>query len=209
MPVVAATIEPGLHPGCPGQRPGTFINDPDFRSRTGPAIHRRPHLQRSGIRNPAGERIGLVGPNGAGKTTLMQILAGLDQADYGRLFVRPGIRVSLLRQEIEFSPGQDSDRSRQIRAGLALGPPARARGSRPGARRSRGRQRPEAPPSSVTTRSTARSNIRMHTASIIASRKSLPASASARPNSSDARRLSPVASSRGSCSPNCSSKART
>jgi ATP-binding cassette subfamily F protein 3 len=54
----------------------------------------------------AGERIGLVGANGAGKTTLMQILAGLDQADYGRLFVRPGIRVSLLRQEIEFEPAQ-------------------------------------------------------------------------------------------------------
>jgi ATP-binding cassette, subfamily F, member 3 len=54
----------------------------------------------------AGERIGLVGPNGAGKTTLMQILAGVDQADYGRLFVRPGIRVSFLRQEIDFGPEQ-------------------------------------------------------------------------------------------------------
>src|ERR1700677_114490 len=53
-----------------------------------------------------GERIGLVGPNGAGKTTLMQILAGRDQADYGNLFVRPGIRVSLLRQEPDFPPGQ-------------------------------------------------------------------------------------------------------
>jgi ATP-binding cassette subfamily F protein 3 len=54
----------------------------------------------------AGERIGLVGPNGAGKTTLIQILAGLDQPDYGRLFVRPGIRVSLLRQEAAFKPGE-------------------------------------------------------------------------------------------------------
>src|SRR5262245_10395386 len=54
----------------------------------------------------AGERIGLVGPNGAGKTTLIQILAGHDQADYGDLFVRPGIRVSLLRQEPDFPPGQ-------------------------------------------------------------------------------------------------------
>jgi ATP-binding cassette, subfamily F, member 3 len=52
----------------------------------------------------AGERIGLVGPNGAGKTTLIQILASLDQPDYGRLFVRPGIRVSLLRQEASFTP---------------------------------------------------------------------------------------------------------
>jgi ATP-binding cassette subfamily F protein 3 len=54
----------------------------------------------------AGERIGLVGPNGAGKTTLIQILAGLDQADYGQLFVRPGIRVSLLKQEAIFQPGE-------------------------------------------------------------------------------------------------------
>ena len=54
----------------------------------------------------AGERIGLVGPNGAGKTTLMRILAGGDQPDYGNLFVRPGIRVSLLRQEPDFPPDQ-------------------------------------------------------------------------------------------------------
>src|SRR5262245_14313687 len=54
----------------------------------------------------AGERIGLVGPNGAGKTTLIQILAGADQPDYGQLFVRPGIRVSLLKQETALEPGQ-------------------------------------------------------------------------------------------------------
>jgi ATP-binding cassette subfamily F protein 3 len=51
----------------------------------------------------AGERIGLVGPNGAGKTTLLKLLALADQPDYGRLNVRPGIRVSLLRQEPDFS----------------------------------------------------------------------------------------------------------
>jgi ATP-binding cassette subfamily F protein 3 len=54
----------------------------------------------------AGERIGLVGPNGTGKTTLIQLLAGRDQPDYGRLFVRPGVRVSLLRQEHSFQPGE-------------------------------------------------------------------------------------------------------
>jgi ATP-binding cassette subfamily F protein 3 len=53
----------------------------------------------------AGERIGLVGPNGAGKTTLMQLLAGNDKPDYGDLYVRPGIRVSLLRQQPDFEPG--------------------------------------------------------------------------------------------------------
>jgi ATP-binding cassette subfamily F protein 3 len=53
----------------------------------------------------SGERIGLVGPNGAGKTTLMRILARLDQPDYGSLYVRPSIRVSLLVQEPDFDPG--------------------------------------------------------------------------------------------------------
>jgi ATP-binding cassette subfamily F protein 3 len=54
----------------------------------------------------AGERIGLVGPNGAGKTTLMRLLAGLDQPEYGHLHVRAGIKVSLLRQEPDFSTDQ-------------------------------------------------------------------------------------------------------
>jgi ATP-binding cassette, subfamily F, member 3 len=65
----------------------------------------------------AGERIGLVGPNGAGKTTLMRILARTDQADYGQLYVRPGIRVSLLRQEPDFSP--DETLMAVARSGLA------------------------------------------------------------------------------------------
>ena len=65
----------------------------------------------------AGERIGLVGPNGAGKTTLMQILAGSDQPDYGNLFVRPGIRVSLLRQEPDFAP--DETMIDVVKSGLA------------------------------------------------------------------------------------------
>ena len=52
----------------------------------------------------AGERIGLVGPNGAGKTTLMRLLAREDQADYGSLHIRPGIKVSLLRQHNEPVP---------------------------------------------------------------------------------------------------------
>ena len=51
----------------------------------------------------AGERIGLVGPNGAGKTTLMKLLAGEDKPEYGHLHVRPGVRVSLLRQQPDFS----------------------------------------------------------------------------------------------------------
>ncbi len=54
----------------------------------------------------AGERIGLVGPNGAGKTTLMNLISGLDQPDYGTLNIRPGIRVSLLKQQPDFDADQ-------------------------------------------------------------------------------------------------------
>ncbi|WP_152052835.1 ABC-F family ATP-binding cassette domain-containing protein [Tautonia marina] len=54
----------------------------------------------------AGERIGLVGPNGAGKTTLMRLLAGIDQPDMGRLNIRQGIRVSLLKQQPDFDPNK-------------------------------------------------------------------------------------------------------
>src|SRR5262245_55745776 len=54
----------------------------------------------------AGERIGLVGPNGAGKTTLMRLLARADQPDYGDLYIRPGIKVSLLKQQPEFAPDE-------------------------------------------------------------------------------------------------------
>ena len=65
----------------------------------------------------AGERIGLVGPNGAGKTTLMQLLAGNDKPDYGDLYVRPGIRVILLRQEPDFAP--DETMIDVVKSGLA------------------------------------------------------------------------------------------
>ena len=65
----------------------------------------------------AGERIGLVGPNGAGKTTLMRLLARLDQPEYGDLYVRPGIKVGLLRQEPDF--GTQETLMSVARSGLA------------------------------------------------------------------------------------------
>ncbi len=51
-----------------------------------------------------GERVGLVGPNGVGKTTLLKVLTGQDKPDYGQLYVRPGVQVSLLRQQPDFGP---------------------------------------------------------------------------------------------------------
>jgi ATP-binding cassette subfamily F protein 3 len=47
------------------------------------------------------DRIGLVGPNGAGKTTLLRIVAGAEPADAGRVATPKGVRVGLLRQEID------------------------------------------------------------------------------------------------------------
>ena len=65
----------------------------------------------------AGERIGLVGPNGAGKTTLMKLVSGDDAPDYGSMYRRPGVRVSLLRQHPEFT--SDETLLSVARSGLA------------------------------------------------------------------------------------------
>lgn len=51
-----------------------------------------------------GQRVGLVGPNGVGKTTLLKVLNGQNKPDYGQLYVRPGVQVSLLRQQPDFGP---------------------------------------------------------------------------------------------------------
>lgn len=49
-----------------------------------------------------GDKIGLVGPNGCGKTTLMRILAGLENADSGKVSQTfPGLRVGYLAQGFE------------------------------------------------------------------------------------------------------------
>jgi len=49
----------------------------------------------------AGDRIGLVGPNGAGKTTLLRIAAGDEAAEAGTRAVARGVRIGMLRQEID------------------------------------------------------------------------------------------------------------
>ena len=50
-----------------------------------------------------GERVSLVGRNGSGKSTLLKIVAGSVEPDRGSVFVQPGILVSYLPQEPDFS----------------------------------------------------------------------------------------------------------
>ena len=45
------------------------------------------------------DRLALVGPNGAGKTTLLNIIAGLDDADDGRVLFAKGAQAGYLEQE--------------------------------------------------------------------------------------------------------------
>ncbi len=49
----------------------------------------------------AGDRLGLIGPNGAGKSTLLHMAAGLEAPDAGARAAPRGVRVALLRQEID------------------------------------------------------------------------------------------------------------
>ncbi len=49
----------------------------------------------------ARDRVGLVGPNGAGKSTLLRGLAELEPQDNGHVSKPRGVRVALLRQEMD------------------------------------------------------------------------------------------------------------
>ena len=53
----------------------------------------------------AGERVGLIGHNGAGKSSFLRILAGLEQADDGRMQMQQGLRVTYVAQEPVFADG--------------------------------------------------------------------------------------------------------
>src|SRR5215470_11725326 len=53
-----------------------------------------------------GERAALVAPNGAGKSTLLKIVAGLEDADSGRVLLPPGAVVGYLAQDAGVQPGR-------------------------------------------------------------------------------------------------------
>ncbi len=55
--------------------------------------------------NP-GERAGLIGSNGSGKSTLLRIIAGVEQADRGRVALSSGASAVWLPQEFEVDSAQ-------------------------------------------------------------------------------------------------------
>lgn len=50
-----------------------------------------------------GDKISLVGRNGSGKSTLLKVISGVIEADSGEVFVQPGIKISYMPQEPDFS----------------------------------------------------------------------------------------------------------
>lgn len=59
-------------------------------------------LEQTGMQINPGERVGLVGRNGHGKTTLLNMIAGVDHPDEGRISIPSGYRIGMLSQHIRF-----------------------------------------------------------------------------------------------------------
>jgi ATP-binding cassette subfamily F protein uup len=53
-----------------------------------------------------GDKIALVARNGSGKSTLMKIVAGLETADTGTVWVHKDIRTVMLQQDNDFDPNK-------------------------------------------------------------------------------------------------------
>ncbi|HEX2911115.1 MAG TPA: ABC-F type ribosomal protection protein [Chloroflexia bacterium] len=51
-----------------------------------------------------GDKFGLIGPNGAGKSTLFRIIAGIEQADSGAVWLDPAARLGYLSQALVYAP---------------------------------------------------------------------------------------------------------
>ncbi len=63
-------------------------------------------LDDASIEIARGERIGLLGRNGAGKTTLLRVLTGKITPESGERWVKPGIRIASLAQDLPVADGQ-------------------------------------------------------------------------------------------------------
>ncbi|HTL82609.1 MAG TPA: ATP-binding cassette domain-containing protein, partial [Bacteroidia bacterium] len=49
-----------------------------------------------------GDRVALIAKNGAGKSTLMNMLAGKDEPDTGKIVYRKDLRIGMLPQDPQF-----------------------------------------------------------------------------------------------------------
>ena len=50
-----------------------------------------------------GDKICLVGRNGCGKSTLLKVISGTIEADDGDIFLQPGVKISYMPQDPDFS----------------------------------------------------------------------------------------------------------
>jgi ABC transport system ATP-binding/permease protein len=66
----------------------------------------RPLLDGVSLNLSAGERVCLVGRNGAGKSSLLRLVTGAAHPDAGSVWIRPGIRIARLEQDIEVVSAQ-------------------------------------------------------------------------------------------------------
>ncbi|MDQ3599674.1 MAG: ABC-F family ATP-binding cassette domain-containing protein [Actinomycetota bacterium] len=64
-----------------------------------------PLLSRVSLGIDDADRIGVVGVNGGGKTTLLEVLAGLEPPDGGRVSQARGLRLGVVTQRTELLPG--------------------------------------------------------------------------------------------------------
>lgn len=67
-------------------------------------LQRRSILENVDIRVHKGEIVTLIGPNGAGKSTLVRIILGLQKADSGQVWLRPGTRIGYMPQRLHIDP---------------------------------------------------------------------------------------------------------
>jgi ATP-binding cassette subfamily F protein uup len=65
----------------------------------------RPLLDSVSLGVAEGQRIGVVGLNGGGKTTLLEVLAGINEPDSGRVSQVRGLRMAVVTQRTELPTG--------------------------------------------------------------------------------------------------------
>lgn len=60
------------------------------------------------------DRIGFIGPNGCGKTTLMKIIAGIIEADEGKVIIGQTVKIGYYSQEIQTEIKEDMSEAEKL-----------------------------------------------------------------------------------------------